>query len=397
MGLWKERAPEIQSLLDSNKTLAEIAAHFGVSRKSIRNRIAELRAAGVITGAEPDNYRASLDIGKDGAYTSDKPLWMTLEQVKDPEYLLRAHGFEPDAWELVSAKNNIWNTNDKVHGIQTLYASKITVKPRVQTWTFDDLLTAIKSDVKPVHIRARTIGRETDRMLEISLFDMHFGNNDLQHYQDTQQEIIDLLSAKRWREVIFVIGQDLLHHDNFKSSTANGTIIANADMPKAVEDAKAFYYPLIELAGEQTNCNVKVIYSKGNHDESMSYMFVQVLKERYPQLRFDDAVKERKVHVYGRNFVGFTHGDKMPRKEITRLFPQEFPIEWSQTTFREVHAGDLHREDLVGKDEWGVMFRTLSTANQTDQWHEDKGFTTAHKRFMLFEYSPERLKHIHYV
>ena len=400
---WKSRAEEIQSLLDQGMTTRQIAARYGVPRKTMQNRISELRGRGLLKSRRPElpdvaklpDYKASHEIFADGSHKSDQLLRLNAQDAKDATALLRAHGFDPDEWDLVHAKNNVYNAYSKQDGIMTLYSSKITAKPKEDGTSINDLIDAIRAEVKPVHFNFLPRS-EGDGMLEIPLYDMHLGNCDMDFYRDTQERVARKIESHKWEENIFIIGQDLLHHDNFKSSTSNGTVIANANMKQAVEDAKKFYYPLIELAASKANGNVKIIYSKGNHDESMSYMFVQVLKERFPQLRFDDEIRERKVHVYKKCFIGITHGDKA-RKVLLQLFPAEFPLEWAATTLREIHAGDLHREDTKGHDEFGVMFRTLSTKNKTDEWHDDNGFTTAHKRFMLFEYSDDWLEDIRYV
>lgn len=45
---WRERAPEIQRMLDAGQTYGEIAKYYGTTRKNTRNRIAELRLQGLI-------------------------------------------------------------------------------------------------------------------------------------------------------------------------------------------------------------------------------------------------------------------------------------------------------------------------------------------------------------
>lgn len=317
---------------------------------------------------------------------------MSEEQSKDVDYLLKAHGYDKSVWTLVSARNNIWNVYSKQDGIQTLYASQIVVKPRTSGWTFDELLEAIRK-VEPVAVQVPDVQADDRRMLEIPLFDAHFGVSDYEYYRPTQQKILGLITSRRWAETFFVVGQDMLHNDNFRGTTANGTVIEAVDIPKAWGDCRKFYEPLLEAALQHSD-RVKVMYAKGNHDESMSWCFVQYLKARYPQAVVDDEVQERKVHVFGQNFIGITHGDK-GRKNLASIFPAEFPLEWAKTVNREIHTGHFHLED--GKDGPGIMVRTLSTRNKTDQWHRDNGFVGAHKRFMLFEWSEEALESIHYV
>jgi hypothetical protein len=338
------------------------------------------------------SYKETIEIGSDGTHKSDKLLRMSAEQSKDVNYLLNAHGYDPEKWELVSARNNIWNTYSKQDGVVTLYASKITVKPKTSTFSMEKLIEAIK-EVPSVIIKTEKAELEEKRLLEIPFFDAHFGVSDYEYYKQTQADTLNAITSRKWEEILFIIGQDMLHNDNFRGQTANGTQIQEVNMIQAWEDCKKFYYPLIEEAIKHSNY-VKVIFSKGNHDESMGWAFVQLLKERYPQVEVDDSFVERKAHLFGKVFIGVTHGDKA-RKNLHNLFPVEFPELWSKAKTREIHTGHFHKED--GQDVFGMMVRTLSTRNKTDKWHKDNGFVGAHKRFMLFEYNEEELKSIHYV
>jgi hypothetical protein len=337
------------------------------------------------------SYKEKVEILGDGSHKSDKLLRMSAEQCKDPEFLLKAHGYDNSEWELVNAKNNIWNVYSKQDGIQTLYSSRITVKPKKSGFNMDKIIEAIKN-VKPIHIDTKPFISEK-HFLEIPFLDTHFGVSDYEYYKQTQFETIELIKSKKWKEILFVIGQDMLHNNDFRGNTANGTSIQVVDMAKAWEDACKFYEPIIEEAIKQSEY-VKIMYSKGNHDESISWAFVKYLKARFPQTDVDDSIVERKAHTFGRVFIGITHGDKAA-KELHNIFPVEFPLEWANSTVREIHKGHLHKEDA--KDVFGTMVRTLSTRNKTDKWHKDNGYVGAHKRFMLFEYSEDALKKIHYV
>jgi hypothetical protein len=336
-------------------------------------------------------YKETTEIHKDGSQSSDRLLRMSIEESKDVDYLLAAHGYDKNKWELISARNNIWNAYSKQDGIQTLYSSKISVRPRNEGFSFDKIIEAI-NNVKPIVLDIQPIECNDNRLLEIPLFDAHFGISDYDYYKPTQSRISDLINSRKWNEILFVIGQDMFHNNDFKGNTANGTPIEKVDMGKAWEDCCIFYEPLITQALKQSKY-VKIMYSKGNHDEAISWAFVKYLKARFPQADCDDAIVERKIHTFGEVFIGITHGDKA-KKELHNVFINEFPIEWARARTREIHKGHYHVED--GKDIFGTMIRTLSTRNKTDQWHKDNGFVGAHKRFMLFEYNEQELKSIHY-
>ncbi|MGG3456063.1 hypothetical protein [Paenibacillus rhizolycopersici] len=364
---------------------------FKVSGESVRKQIKRIDKVDV-EAETPAGYKESMEILPNGSHRSDKLIRMSKEQEKDTNYLLTAHGYDPKVWELTSAKWSEWNQHNKKDGTVTLFSSQITVKPKQNGSNIDDLIRAIK-DTKPITLTIDKIKTAEKRMLEIPIFDPHFGVSDYEYYKPTQQKIIERLSSCRWEKVLFILGQDMLHNDNFRSTTSSGTIIEAVDMVKAWGDARMFFEPLIELAITQSE-TIDVMYSPGNHDEALGWAFVQMIKARYPQANVDDGMQQRKAYVYGDNFIGITHGDK-GRKDLHNIFPIEFPMEWSQAKNREIHTGHLHVEET--KDVFGMAVRTLATRNRTDKWHKDNGFVGAHKRFMLFEYSERELESIHYV
>lgn len=258
----------------------------------------------------------------------------------------------------------------------------------------DEILGAIKDNTPTLVIKPKAESN-VDGMLEIPLFDMHFGIADLAFYQKALEKILRVIASKRWDYIVIPVGQDLFHNDSIdKGITAKGTIIEKVDMRKAFYDAKTFYYNIIDAALQNAN-KVDVIYSAGNHDRTVGWMFVQVLKARYGDI-VDDSTKERKALLWNGCFLGITHGSKKGDtiSGLRGYFTMEYPVQFASANTREIHAGHLHRED--GKDEYGVQVRRLSTGNKDDDWTIDEGYKSQ-KRFMLFEYTPNELKSIHYV
>ena len=137
------------------------------------------------------------------------------------------------------------------------------------------------------------------------------------------------------------------------------------------------------------------MYSPGNHDKTVGWLFVQMLKVRYGDI-VDDSTTERKAIWWNGCFIGITHGDKSTDNVngLRGKFTMEFPTLYAMAKVREIHTGHLHRED--SRDEYGVQVRRMSTGNKDDSWTFDEGYKSQ-KRFMLFEWMPNRLKSIHYV
>lgn len=336
-------------------------------------------------------YKETTEILSDGSYKSDKLISMSSEDSKNVNYLLKAHGFSTDEWELVNARNNIWNVNSTTQGVQTLFSSKIAVKPKSNGFNMSNLLEAIKKDIKPIAVERQNTSSE--KLLEIPLFDMHFGIADLAYYNETYTRISNKIQSEKWNTILFVVGQDLLHNDGFTGKTTSGTLIEQVNTEQAWADADSFYTNLITLALKESQ-NVNVIFSNGNHDQGISYGFVKMLEAKFPQAEFDTKMRQRKGFVWNDLFLGFSHGDK-GGKRLEKNFLSEFGKEIAKATIVEIHSGHIHHE--VTKDDFGIVVRSLATGAKTDGWHQDNGFIGAIKRFQLFEYTHDTLETIHYV
>lgn len=332
------------------------------------------------------------EILSDGSYRSRKLIWLNSQQEKDPVALLKAHGFDPNEWDLISAKNKMWNVYSKIDKTQVQYSSTITVKPKRQD--FDQyVLERIIDRLPNVEVPKNTPEPVNEEpYLNIPLFDMHFGPADYDFYKQTQARILHYLEKPR-KDVLFIVGQDLFHNNDFQGHTASGRDIEKVDMEKAFEDAWKFYVPLIEAAIQNSE-QVHVYYSIGNHDEYAAWSFVKALEKRYgEQARFDTRFKERKVHMLGRNFIGMNHSDKKKMQRLPENFAVEFPELWAKATTREVFTGHDHKEEVITivSDYGGIVLRKMPTGNRTDDWHDAMGYTTAHKRFQIFFYDETRV------
>lgn len=270
------------------------------------------------------------------------------------------------------------------------------IKQKASDFNPEDFLKAIRENIEPF-VYVPTERTDASRMLEIPLFDMHWGVAFMDHYEPVLNDILDLITSRRWDKIVIPFGQDFFHNDSIiNGQTTKGTVIEKVDMMRAVKESKTFIYTLIDTAIQCAN-EVKVIYSAGNHDRSISWMFMQVLLERYGPNVVDDSLEYRKVVTYGKNSIMITHGDsrQATAKNLAHIFPISFPEEFANATVREVHAGHLHHE--AEADIYGVMVRRLSSGGKLDDWSNKQDFVGAHRRFMLFEWDKKKLASIHYI
>lgn len=271
------------------------------------------------------------------------------------------------------------------------------IKQRANDFDVEGFLEAIRDSVEPCTVYVPGRNEYANRMLEIPLFDMHWGVAFMDYYEPVLNELLDLITSRHWDRIVIPFGQDFFHNDSIvNGQTTKGTQIEKVDMTRAVKESKNFMYTLIDTAIQCSN-EVKVMYSAGNHDRSISWMFIQVLLERYGAPIVDDSLEYRKVISYGSNAVMITHGDskQATAKNLAHIFPITFAEEFAKATVREVHSGHLHHE--AEADIYGVMVRRLSSGGKVDDWSNREDFVGAHRRFMVFEWDQHKLASIHYI
>lgn len=285
------------------------------------------------------------------------------------------------------------------------HASTVQVNAKgevIQAWIkqhtesrIEELMEALRDNTPVAQVHPAKHD-QAEGMLEIPLFDMHFGIADMEYYKDTLAEILAIIKSKPWDKIIIPVGQDLFHNDSIVNGvTTKGTLIEKVGLKKAVYDAKTFYYNTIDAAIANAN-EVSVIYSPGNHDKTVGWLFVQILLERYGSEIVDDSMADRKAVWWNGCFIGITHGDKKTdtAQGLRGKFTIEFPALFAAAKVREIHTGHLHRESCI--DEYGVQVRRMSTGNKDDEWTITEGYKSQ-KRFMLFEWMPDKLRAIYYV
>lgn len=347
------------------------------------------------------NYKSTHSIESDGSHKSDKLLIMSSEQSKDPEYLLKAHGFDSLNWELLNAKNNIWNAYSKKDGIMTMYSSKITAKPKAHTFDINWFKEQFK-DIEPIDpFEIKMVTQTTpnsNKVVEINFADLHIGLHGIS-YEDELNKIVDevIEKYKHAEHFILPIGQDWLNADiqigaDFK--TTKGTSLQQS------LSYKEMYQTGIRIASRiidgllsKTSATIECIYLKANHDKHSSFGLFCSLMQRYSnfetnayitkRITFDDSMLPRKYRKIGVNGIGFAHGDT-EGKRIFNMFTVEAPTIFSQTKFREFHLSHLHHESV--KDEGGIIYRRLPTVNATDDWHTELGFIGSSNRVQCFVY-----------
>ena len=368
---------EAYKLFKSGMTKEEIAKEKGYNFSTFNRGLPRWVEANV---AKDDRFTESEEILKDGSIKATRLLILSDEERKSPALLMTAHGFDPDMWDLVSARNSVWSTYDE----RELYSSRVTVRPKKVFVQYD----SIDFNVKPMevtHARKDVYGG----LLELPFTDMHWGNSHFEDYERTLEDTVRIIRGG-YEKVVILIGSDMFHVDNVLSTTVSGTVLETTDLTKAYQDAFKFFSTLIGEALEHCQ-SVKLVYVKGNHDATFAWSFLQALKVRYPQVTSDDSFDMYKALRWNDIGLAFSHGNKQS-KNVDRVIIHDFPW-FAECKVREIHLGHYHRET---EDTFGTTIRVLSTRNKIDTYTKDGGWRSQ-RRFQVFDYTPSELKAIYYV
>lgn len=346
------------------------------------------------------NYRTEIAINKDGSFLSNKLITMSEDDLKNPESLLKAHGFDVREWELVSAKNNAWNAYSKQDGIKELYSSRIVIKPRTEISLqeikefYNELL-----DTYSAPIVKKYESKNDGLMLEVPIMDLHLGklsSSDIvaeeynsQIARECFNKIIDTCIAKcentKIEKIIFPIGNDFFHIDNVNSTTTSGTP-QDTDM-KHQTLFKTGVLMLIDGITKLSNelkAPIEVFCVQGNHDFMTSYHALMALWCYFngnENVVVDTSTSPRKYIHFGKVLVGFAHGDK-EKKRIEKIMQVEAAQEWGNSFYREIHLGHLHSEQVT--EDGGVIIRNLPSVTGTDAWHHNSGFVGSIRKCTCF-------------
>jgi len=238
-------------------------------------------------------------------------------------------------------------------------------------------------------------GKE-ENLLEISLFDHHFGqlawqeetgysNYDIKISEDLAcksfEYIIDRVKYYNIDKILLPIGNDFFNVNNANATTTKGTFQAEDERwKKTFRVGRMLWVKLIEYCSKIAPVDILII--PGNHDEERIYYLGDSLEcwfNKSKDINVDNSAKNRKYYQWGKNLIMFTHGNEESKKNLSNLMPVEEPIKWSESIYREIHKGHYHSakqtafqllEEVQGVREW-----ILPSLVSVDDWHSRKGYS----------------------
>lgn len=358
-----------------------------------------------IVNEDLPKYNETTELCSDGNYKSDKLLKMSKEESKDINYLLKAHGFDNGYWEIVNAKNNVWNVYSKQDGVQQLYSSKITVKPIVPEFKEEWIQNVIDNiNLSKVKIKNYEQNIKDGITVEINFCDVHIGkyitaliaagnyNSDIaiKQVREAINKAIERTSHYKIKKIIFVAGQDYMNIDTLQGTTTKQT---RQDMHEfyQITYEKALDLLIETIETLRLVAPVDVIYVKGNHDKLTTYTMVTTLSKLYKDcddVNVDNSMRQRKYKVIGNTLLGLGHGEE----EKSRIFDcmQEDQKENWNKKYKYFHLSHRHSESR--KEKAGVIYNWLGCLSESCRWTWESGFVGSEKKGHVYIYDDEEGK-----
>jgi hypothetical protein len=277
---------------------------------------------------------------------------------------------------------------------------------------FIDMFIAKIADYVPVYpnyLRGGKSYKDTDdeNLMVIDSADIHMGKLALAYESSEEynieiatQRVIEgfhgiLNKAKNFdiNKIVLVIGNDVLHFDNARTTTTSGTFQDSCtSLPNAFNVALELYIKLVESVMD--TYDVDVIYNPSNHDYMSGWMLARSLEcwfRTCDNITFDTTMNHRKYYQYGVNMICTSHGDGAKMDNMPMLMAHEAPMMWATTKYRYVYLHHIHHKQVTkfqsAKDYIGVTVEYLRSPSSSDRWHSDNGYVGAKKAIEAFIHS----------
>jgi len=189
-------------------------------------------------------------------------------------------------------------------------------------------------------------------------------------------------------KVMTVIGNDVLHIDNAKSTTTSGTFQdSNIMWYDAFTFAFKLYIEVIESLIAVAPLHIE--YNPSNHDYVSGFMLAQCVQAWFakcPNITFDISPSHRKYFRFHNNLIGSTHGDGAKMTDLPLLMAHESKY-WNECKHRYIYTNHIHHK--YSKDIMSVNIESFRSPSGTDSWHHRNGYQHAPKAVEAFIHHKE--------
>lgn len=328
--------------------------------------------------------------------------------IRTLEQLLAYTRVDLSIWEVQKHTVNMWGNEDNPN-----FQVKAWLKKRDDTVNMRDEIEEFKADAKkyaPKYPKIKYEKKDSGNLLEISIFDHHFGQLSWgdetggSHYDikiaerlalDAVSSVLSDAAHYNIERILLPVGNDFFNVNGMLNTTVAGTPQSEDDRwKKTFTNGRRLWVKIIEMCMQVAPVDVLII--PGNHDEERVYYLGETLYAWFnncEDVSVDNGPHNRKIYEWGKCAIGFTHGDKEVKGTLVNIMSTTWPMIWARTKYREWHKGHLHAakahafqilDEFHGVREW-----VLPSLVALDDWHAGKGYS-ALRQTMAMIWNKER-------
>ena len=370
---------QIAQLVTMGLTDLKIAERMGKTRAAVKHYRQRHLANAKIEDSKEITTEAN------GTQTATVLMRLRHEPDKSPRTMMTLTGYDPDKFDLISSQYKVYEQHSTEDGTVPQYSITVKVRPKADISVLE-LTNIINHEVKQKCLERTSATLK--HMLVVPLYDLHFGINNYDNMKPYLEKIQTIIHSHSLQKIVIEIGGDLLHSDYLRTTkTVKGTQLDHIDSIQAWKDAAHFVKDIVELSIKNSE-TTELRAIGGNHDFDMQWAFVEMIRSRYPQLLVFNPGTYRQVFTYGQVAIMMAHGDTAKAK-LSQLFANEYPMEWSNSIWRETHWGHFHTETV--KDDGGTIQRQFGTPKPADGYEIKNGYTMNQHILKILEYDENGL------
>lgn len=198
--------------------------------------------------------------------------------------------------------------------------------------------------------------------------------------KETVAKLVDNIPREQVEKIVITTGNDILHTDGSKPMTTRGTLQdVSGTWHENFVLARKLYVEIIEqLLGV---ADVHVVHLPSNHDYASGFFLTEAVRCWFgnnKNVTFDSDMRHRKYYEFGRNLLGYTHGDGTKAHDLPLLMANEAKEGWAKTDFRYIYVAHFHHKEQVkfmsGKDYHGATVEFMRSPSPADSWHHVSGY-----------------------
>jgi len=245
--------------------------------------------------------------------------------------------------------------------------------------------------------------KQNGMLLEFAPFDLHWGKlawaEESGHDYDMKEAAtalnksidytIDAVSKFPVSKVLFPFGNDFFQIDNEQNSTTAGTRQdVDSRFKKILREGRKIVIETIEKLKQVAPVDVVIV--AGNHGNLSEFMLGDLLEVKYEKdsnVNVNNTAMSRKYYAYGKNLIGFTHGNEERVQDLVGIMATEESEMWSKCKHRFWHLGHFHM--MQEREMQGVKIQYLASLSGSDAWHTKKGYVNNTRGVNSFLYDKE--------